>query len=762
MPNMKLFGNEIESISRNLRKNISMSQVDLAETNFKSLLAIMDLANDPAYENLEQFPEDMDVEDEIDKRIKVLEDNETFREATYLSLNGITKMVCRPRKEWEDEDIPEMLPVDMIQKNLDEAKKRTQAELDEIREKYRISANGTVPNASVFGYAIEKAGKFLDENLPKLTGGRVLFDYEIKGIGVRCSNWMALIEAANDPKNANLRAQNSPKTDDLRTKTKAFDFRYTAVFEELFSPGREKDVLHIFYGWPGQWKNGKPTTLLRYDEMKKNLDEKVKQIEAEMVAERTDDLFEKALKSQGEERSRAIANIIILNNRYEESRKKGKDIDIFNKRAITFLVNQRLGVDSFVSVTGGDQLVEFLKDRDVKGLGQALTHKQFEFTQAKKAEKKRAEKENVLRAREEAERKNALTDEEVAGLNMTETADKLYSEIVKLGEPLSAAYGNKWMGEVEKAQSYFVDYKGSDGFKKGVEDAQKFLDTKLSDGKTIGQFAKEERLLGANFKKLMDRADEITSPTKTAASWIEEHKAELANRIRGNQRGDNYPAADIARIFAARELSNSVRGKKSTLGESISDYKINKRAAEIMENKSFKDFAAKLSKGENLSKVEAIFKKTHSHGGELDDMFRDYLTKRPAGELENDPKLKRWMPTVKQRVEFLQSEAAKVQKENKTPYKEAAEILLLRQAAEVKRGGKGLEANVPVIGEKGVTSLQASVKNYTNDAKFKEAFDQPDVKKYILSGHGGEMAERYNKQPEAKKIQQKNEQEVGK
>lgn len=211
----------------------------------------------------------------------------------------------------------------------------------------------------------------------------------------------------------------------------------------------------------------------------------------------------------------------------------------------------------------------------------------------------------------------------------------------------------------------------------------------------------------------------------------------------------------IARIMAARELSNSVRGKKSTLGVSMNEQQINKRAAEIMDNDTFKEFAKKLKVPENLRKVEAVFTKKFSHGGELDDMFCDYLTKRPAGELENDPKLKRWMPTVKKRVEFLQSEAAKAQKENKTPYKEAAEILLLRQAAEVKRGGKGLEADVPVIGEKGASSLQNSVKNYTNDAKFKAAFDQPDVKKYILSGHGGEMAERYNKQPEAKKIEQK-------
>ena len=479
-----------------------------------------------------------------------------------------------------------------------------------------------------------------------------------------------------------------------------------------------------------------------------------------------DSLCTQALNSEGEERRTAVATLVAMQRIYygeKDANKTNTSLKkISDEQRVENLAKFMLKDKAFQEIADSDRLNPHLENRDLENVAEEV--QQFRNARTKEAAQEKARKtdrENVLRAREEAERKNALTDEEVAGLNMTETADKLYSEIVKLGEPLSAAYGNKWMGEVEKAQSYFVDYKGSDGFKKGVEDAQKFLDTKLSDGKTIGQFAKEERLLGANFKKLMDRADEITSPTKTAASWIEEHKAELANRIRGNQRGDNYPAADIARIFAARELSNSVRGKKSTLGESISDYKINKRAAEIMENKSFKDFAAKLSKGENLSKVEAIFKKTHSHGGELDDMFRDYLTKRPAGELENDPKLKRWMPTVKQRVEFLQSEAAKVQKENKTPYKEAAEILLLRQAAEVKRGGKGLEANVPVIGEKGVTSLQASVKNYTNDAKFKTAFDQPDVKKYILSGHGGEMAERYNKQPEAKKIEQKNGQEKG-
>jgi len=466
-----------------------------------------------------------------------------------------------------------------------------------------------------------------------------------------------------------------------------------------------------------------------------------------------DSLCTQALNSEGEERRTAVATLVAMQRIYygeKDASKTSTNLKkISDEQRVEKLANFMLKDKAFQEIADSDRLNPYLEKRDLENVADEV--QQFRNARSKEAAQEKARKtdrENVLRAREEAERKNALSDEVVAGLNMTQTGNQLYSEIGKLSAPLSAAYGKEWVGEVENAQHFFVDYEGSGQFKENLGKLEQFLDTKLSDGKTIGQFAKEERLLGGNFDKLMDRADEITSPTKTAASWIEEHKAELANRIRSNQMGDNYPAADIARIFAARELSNSVRGKKSTLGESISDYKINKRAAEIMENKSFKDFAAKLSKGENLSKVEAIFKKTHSHGGELDDMFRDYLTKRPAGELENDPKLKRWMPTVKKRVEFLQSEAAKVIKEKKVPYAEAAEIVTLRQMAEVQRGGRGLEANIPVVGDRGgnVKDLSKASKAFAESQNFKEAFNKQEVKKYILSGHGGAMVENYNKE----------------
>ena len=86
--------------------------------------------------------------------------------------------------------------------------------------------------------------------------------------------------------------------------------------------------------------------------------------------------------------------------------------------------------------------------------------------------------------------------------------------------------------------------------------------------------------------------------------------------------------------------------------------------------------------------------------------------------------------------------------------------MLLRQAAEVKRGGKGLETKVPVAGEK-ASSLSDSVNKYADNGDFQAAFDKQDVKKYILAGHGGEMVERLNQQREAEKGKQDNGQELG-
>ena len=410
--------------------------------------------------------------------------------------------------------------------------------------------------------------------------------------------------------------------------------------------------------------------------------------------------------------------------------------------------------------------------------------------------------------------------EEIAGLGMTEVANQLYTELAYLSQPLSAAYGEAWYEKVLDAQQLFLEenYKDSNGFKKSVEEAQKFLDTRLSDDKTIADFAKENKLLGGNFEKLMNRAAEIASMERqaedeqpeeeqpeeeqleeeqleeeqpeaeekaeqpeaedeaeqleaeeeqeqpeltnkrsadlnkpsvsrppvqqTAAKWIESYKTLIGMQIKiGNNKGSNYPEAFIARIMAAREISKSVRGKASTLGVEMNERQIVDRAAKIMANESFKDFAAELKKPENLAKVESIFTKKHSHGGELDDMFREHLRTLPAGKLDNDPDLKRWMPTVKQRIEALQGQAQKSLKAGKEVYREAVEIITLRVMVGAKRGGEGLNVPVPVRDGKNGVSLSEKVITDADLPKNREAFDKADGAKYICSGHGGKMIE---------------------
>lgn len=205
----------------------------------------------------------------------------------------------------------------------------------------------------------------------------------------------------------------------------------------------------------------------------------------------------------------------------------------------------------------------------------------------------------------------------------------------------------------------------------------------------------------------------------------------------------DYPALYVARIMAARELSNSTRGKASTLDRQLKAEEIDKRAAELLANKNFRSFADLTNRDKACAdKVKEIFSKKHSHGGELDDMFRSYLRTLPAGELRNDAELKRWMPTVKERVESLQEQAQKSLKAGREVYREATEIMLLRTMVGAKRGGEGLDRRIPVRdGNKDIPSVSDNVVKNADAREVREAFDKANGAKYICSGHGGKMIE---------------------
>ena len=784
MPNMKLFGNQIKTLMNDLQRALQKYYEEdrgwgFAKTRFYRLMAGISMANDPAYANLDKLPEGMDddaIREELNKRQEKLANDALVQRAA----ESMDIIACRMKSQWKEPDVPEMRDVDAIQENFDLIMKRELKKVEEFEPMYQGMHGKKMagPNMTAFGATLVRESKKLEEEtLPTLNVNRTLSENEMDKVSEQLIQWLANVQMATDPKYRDLKeSPDFKEMDNMRKETEAFKSRNRAPYKSLFK--RQKTVLHIFCGDSSRWEKGKPK-LLPYFKVQESLQTRLVEIEDDMFTARLNEHFKTALQSQGEKRSRAIANIIALNNRYEESRKKGKDIDIFDEHEIRATVDRKLAVESFLAVTGGDQLDEFLKTRDVKGLGQALTHKQFEFTKAKEAEKKRAEDEERKRKEEEEkreerayareeraerQRENALSDKEVAGLRMDQLAEKLRYELWEFDSLIEKDYGDdseNLLKDAIEARAHFADCPESDNpeekFKKGVEAMNRFLKTKLPNSdKSIAKYGQEEVLIADNFNKLMRRTRVVIDKEmqqQTAAKWIEDFKKEFRDHPEQVRNEPGYPKARIAWIMAARELSNSTRGKASTLNKVISEVEIKARAAKIMENEEFNKFTDELSEGEDLRKVEAVFTKRFSHGGELDDMFRAHLASRPAGDLENDPKLKRWMPTVRQRIEWLQKDAARLE----NPYNHAAEILMLRQSAEVQRGGKGLDAPIPVQGErngKKVPSLSDSVESYAQNKDFQAAIDKPDIKKQIVAGHGGAMVERLNQQREAQKLQE--------
>ena len=106
--------------------------------------------------------------------------------------------------------------------------------------------------------------------------------------------------------------------------------------------------------------------------------------------------------------------------------------------------------------------------------------------------------------------------------------------------------------------------------------------------------------------------------------------------------------------MAARMLANSKRGKAKRLKETrLTEEQIKAKAKELMENGLFGRFIQSLrDNGQKRAKAEAAVGAGHCGG--LDDMFKDFLLKLPAGELKNEKLLDRYMPTAKDRIAELQ------------------------------------------------------------------------------------------------------------
>ena len=231
-------------------------------------------------------------------------------------------------------------------------------------------------------------------------------------------------------------------------------------------------------------------------------------------------------------------------------------------------------------------------------------------------------------------------------------------------------------------------------------------------------------------KKLLNpatRAEPVPgAETQSAAAAIDG----LMAPVRKDQA--ELTAERLAGIFGVRMAVGAERNELSALktAQITEDQKLYYQR-QLLENPIFQQFCS-----ENMNELNRLAKK-RGHGGALEDKFRDYLCKLPAGQLPNDPSLRRWLPTCRERIEALQKQAAA--SESGVDRVEAmAEIVVLRGIARADRGNKrSLEKPIPVDES---NSLQNSTRLLMEKRDFQEAAYAN--RKYISEGHGGKMVEK--------------------
>ena len=248
-----------------------------------------------------------------------------------------------------------------------------------------------------------------------------------------------------------------------------------------------------------------------------------------------------------------------------------------------------------------------------------------------------------------------------------------------------------------------------------------------------------EELVGAAIKYGRDHF--LTLKRKSAEEHIDLIKVSDRYRLAYE---DAHPARQFAELFAARSLANSVRGNKKTLGKDFTVAELNEKAEEILENDHFNDFIRKTyfddenRENAKLRETEQKLSSARTHGGFIEDEFKKYLLKRPAGELDNSPEIARFMPTAKERIEELKRQVKNDPENKELQAKAAAEIIAIRNACQVERkSGYGLDKQIPPAPNK--KTLSHDVSNMINDEECNKLLQDDATRKDLLTGHGGKM-----------------------
>ena len=216
----------------------------------------------------------------------------------------------------------------------------------------------------------------------------------------------------------------------------------------------------------------------------------------------------------------------------------------------------------------------------------------------------------------------------------------------------------------------------------------------------------------------------------TALTYIDNCKSGIVNNETAR-----IAAADI---FAARIAVDTKGGKAKYLNKPLSDTQRARIAEDLNKNEHFQDWLKNLDKDKAKSLLSG-------HGGALERDFRQHLLKTAPGKLANDPVLRRYMPTAKDRIEELQKQVKNAAKQ-RLPEEQlkdlraaaAAEIIAIRNACRVERKtGYGLNKPIPPAAP-GQRTIAQTAAFLCADGDMKGLLNEQALVS-LASGHGGKM-----------------------
>ena len=274
---------------------------------------------------------------------------------------------------------------------------------------------------------------------------------------------------------------------------------------------------------------------------------------------------------------------------------------------------------------------------------------------------------------------------------------------------------------------------------------ERIINTNTNDKYNIG---------GNQSGKTNPEKEELIDNTISAREYIEgirDKKFPVINTAYINAEIKEKYAENFLRIMAARQLVDSVRHDPEKLKNRITLKQVNDRVAEMKNDPIFKGFLND-TLNNRFKMITAIngAKLRPGHGGKLDDMLKEYMLKLEPGMLKNDSLHKRYLPTVKDRIESIRD---RIKKLNNTPSKNheddlkkeemirraVTEIIVLRDMARADYGHKvSLEKKIP-SSEKDTLKKTVDKVLENQDEHYNFICRSREVRELLLKGHGGKM-----------------------